>query len=108
MNVMSQILKIAEDIHSHIEMPEISDPYLRTVWVMGRNAGANKARNHLRHHLTNKFPVLTKAPVAIRKEMGQTAADVWLNAHNAALDYVQRKVNVLLFYMSAGQIIATR
>lgn len=105
---MSQILSIVEDIRSHIEMPEITDPYLRVVWVMGRNAGATKARNHVRHHLADKFPVLTKAPVTIRKEMGQTAADVWLNGHNAALEYVQRKVNVLVFNLSGGQIIATR
>ncbi len=108
MSTMSQMLDVVEDLRSKIEMPEISDPYLRVVWCMGRNAGATKVRDHVRHHVTEAFPHLKVAPKAVRQEMGQKASDVWLNGYNASVEYVQTKINAIVFHATRGQIMATR
>ena len=107
-STMSMLLNLVEDLRGKIEMPEINDPYLRTVWVMGRNAGASKVCTHVRHHMNEKFPILEKAPKAVRQEMGQTAADVWLNGYNASIEYVERKVNVMLFWATNGNAMVAR
>ena len=108
MSNMTQLLNIVEDLRGKIEMPEISDAYLRTVWVMGRNAGANKVRTHVRHNMNEKLPYLKQAPKALRQQLGQTGADVWLNGYNAAVEYVERQVNVLVFHATQGQALVAR
>ena len=108
MSNMSNLLNLVEDFRGNIEMPEISDAYLRTVWVMGRNAGANKVRTHVRHNMGEKLPYLKQAPKALRQQLGQTGADVWLNGYNAAIEYVERKVNVMMFYATQGQAMVAR
>lgn len=108
MTNMTQLLNIVEDLRGKIEMPEISDPYHRIVWVMGRNAGANKVRTHVRHNMGEKLPYLKQVPDAIRQQFGQTGADVWLNGYNAAVEYVERQVNVLVFYAIQGQALVAK
>jgi len=107
-NITNQLLNLVEDLRGKIEMPEINDPYLRVVWVMGRNAGANKVRTHVRHNLGAKLPFLTQAPKALRQQLGQTGSDVWLNGYNAAVEYVERKVNVMMFHATHGQAMVAR
>lgn len=96
MGIQDQLISLVEDLRGQIKIPEISDPYLKTVWIMGRNAGANKVRHHVRHNFGNKFPTLNVAPKAIRQEMGETGADVWLNGFNASVEFVENKVSKLL------------
>lgn len=105
---MSQLLSLVEDLRSQIEVPEINDPYLRSVWIMGRNAGSSKVRTAVRHNPNNALPFLKEAPKALRQQMGQKAADVWLNGYNAAVDFVQVKINVMIFNATRGQAIIAR
>lgn len=107
-NMTNQLLNMVEDLRGKIEMPEISDSYLRVIWVMGRDAGANKVRTHVRHNLNEKLPFLKQAPKALRQQLGQTGSDVWLNGYNASIEYVERKVNVMMFYATHGQAMVAQ
>lgn len=108
MSNMTSLLNIVEDFRGNVEMPEISDPWLRIVWVMGRDAGAAKVRNHVRHNMGEKLPYLKQAPEALRQQLGQTGSDVWLSGYNASIEYVERKVNVIMFYATQGQAMVAR
>lgn len=108
MTNMTQLLALVENFRGNIEMPEISDPYLRIVWVMGRDAGANKIRAHVRHNMNEKLPYLKQAPKALLQQLGQTGADVWLSGYNASIEYVERKVNVMMFYATQGQALVAK
>ena len=107
-NITNQLLNMVEDLRGKIEMPAISDPYLRTVWVMGRNEGAIKVRDHVRHNMSEKLPFLKQAPKELRQQLGQNGADVWLKGYNAAVEYVERKVNVMMFYATHGQAMVAQ
>lgn len=107
-NVATELLNLVEDFRGNVEMPEISDAYLRMVWVMGRDAGASKIRTHVRKNLNESLPYLKKVPKELRQQLGQTGADVWLSGYNAAVEYVERKVNVMMFYATQGQVMVAR
>lgn len=96
-SLISQLLNMVEDFRGNIEMPEINDPYLRTIWMMGRNAGANKIRLHVRHHIGNDLPYLKKAPKAFREQLGESVSEVWLSGYNEAIFYIEKQVNALMF-----------
>jgi len=104
----SHLLNLVEDLRAKVELPEIADPYLRTIWIMGRNAGASKVRTHVRQHLNEKLPYLTTAPKALREQLGQKGTDVWLNGFNASVKYVERQVNVMMFHATNGQALVAR
>lgn len=108
MNMTTELLKLVDDFRGNVEMPEITDAYLRIVWCQGRNAGAAKVRTHVRQNLTASLPYLKQAPKALRQQLGQTGSDVWLNGYNAAVEYVERKVNVMLFNATDGQALVAR
>lgn len=107
-SITTQLLELVEDLRSKVELPEIADPYFRTVWIMGRNAGASKVRHHVRQHLNEKLPYLTTAPKALREQLGQKGTDIWLNGYNAAVEYVEGKVNVMMFQATNGQAMVAR
>jgi len=107
-NMTTQLLELVEDLRGKIEMPEISNSYHRAVWIMGRDAGANKVRTHVRHNMNEPLPYLKQAPKAFRQQLGQTGADIWLNGYNASVEYVERKVNVMMFYATHGQAIVAQ
>lgn len=102
-NMATELLDLVENLRGNVEMPEITDTYLRMVWCMGRDAGCNKVRTHVRHNMHERLPYLKKAPVALRQQLGQTGSDVWLNGYNAAVEYVEVKVNSMMFYATYGQ-----
>lgn len=104
----TDLLSLVEDLRGKIKMPEITDPYLRAVWVMGRDAGANKIRSHVRHRMNECLPYLKQAPKALRQKLGQTGSDVWLNGYNASIEYVEIKVNAMMFYATNGQAMVAR
>lgn len=105
---MNQLLEIVEDLRGKVEMPEIQNPYLRTVWIMGRNAGAAMVRNHVRHKVSEPLRTLKVAPKAVRQEMGPVAADVWINGYNAPVEFVQMKINAFLFRATHGQVMVAQ
>lgn len=107
-DMTTQLLSIVDDLRGKIEMPEITDAYLRIVWVMGRDAGASKVRAHVRHNMNEKLPFLKQPPKALLQQLGQSGADVWLNGYNAAVEYVERKVNVMMFHATKGQALVAR
>ena len=107
-NMMTELLDLVEDLRGKIEIPEITDAYLRMVWVMGRDAGASKIRTHVRHNMNERLPYLKQAPKALRQQLGQTGSDVWLNGYNAAVEYVEVKVNAMMFYATNGQALVAR
>lgn len=107
-NMTTELLNLVEDLRGKIEMPEITDSYLRMVWVMGRDAGASKVRTHVRHNMNERLPYLKQAPKALRQQLGQTGSDVWLNGYNAAVEYVEVKVNAMMFYATQGQALVAR
>lgn len=87
---------------------EICSGYHKAVWVQGRDAGLKRARQAVRHNTGEAMPHLKVAPKAIRKELGQTVADFWLAGHEAAVDYVEMKINVFIFEATGGQALVAR
>ena len=108
MSTMSQLLNIVDDLRSRVKVPEINDPYLRNIWIVGRNIGVNKVRDAVRHNPNNALPFLKEVPEAIRIQMDKKASDMWLEGYNAAVDYVQVKVNTLIFEATHGQVMTTK
>lgn len=87
---------------------EICNGYHKAVWVQGRDAGLKRARQAVRHNTGEAMPHLKAAPKTLRKELGQTVADFWLAGHEAAVDYVEMKINVFIFEATGGQVLAAR
>lgn len=101
-------LEMVEDLQGKVAIPQIANPHTKMVWIMGRNRGAAVIRNHVRHNISAPLPWLAKAPKGVEKEMGQELAEVWLAGYNAAIRYVEIKVNVAVFNATGGQAMATK
>jgi hypothetical protein len=105
---MLNFLELVEGLQGKIAVPQIANPHTKMIWVMGRNHGADVVRSHVRHNMSSPLPWLTKAPKGISKELGEDLAKTWLDGYNAAIKYVEMKVNVAVFNATGGQAIATR
>jgi len=101
-------LELVEGLQGKVAVPQIANPHTKLVWIMGRNRGATVVRNHVRHNINAPLPWLTKAPKGVEKEMGPELAKVWLEGYNAAIRYVEMKVNVAVFNATNGQVVATK
>lgn len=84
---------------------QIHNAYHKALWMQGRDAGLKRARQAVRHNTNDSLPHLKVAPKALRKELGNIGADFWLAGHEAAINYVEMKVNVFFFNATQGQIL---
>lgn len=101
-------LELVEGLQGKVAVPQIANPHTKLVWIMGRNRGADVIRSHVRHSMFAPLPWLTKAPKGVEKELGSEMSKVWLEGYNAAIRYVEMKVNVIVFNATNGQVIATK
>ena len=108
MSLQSQLYAIVDNIRSHVKVPNIDNPYIRSVWIMGRNVGASKVRTAVRKKPNEALPFLKSAPKALREQMGKEASDMWLDGYNASVEFVQRKINVMIFNATGGQAMIAR
>lgn len=106
---LNELVELVDNLKDKIQTPKtITNAYLLIVWVSGRNAGISKIRNHVRHHASEKFPIMDRIPRKLGQELGEEASKVWLEAYNAPIEYVEQRVQVMFFNATNGQALFNR
>jgi hypothetical protein len=99
------LFEITENLKGLVDVPEIEDLWLKSVWISGRNAAANKANRHVRQNPKGELPFLKEAPKGVRQELGQTGADVWLNGYNAVFEYLDLQIENMIKYAIRDKVM---